>query len=82
MWIYPTIPEKMLMILAIIFGAHLMPYSWLYKSRVYFILSILIPFFALIIGLNFDPAILSLTMMGIEIIFSIALVWENMEITD
>ena len=29
MWIYPTIPEKMLMILAIIFGAHLLPYSWL-----------------------------------------------------
>ena len=27
MWIYPTIPEKMLMILAIIFGAHLLPYS-------------------------------------------------------
>ena len=59
-----------------------MPYSWLYKSRIYFILSILIPFFALIIGLNFDPAILSLTMMEIEIIFSIALVWENREITD
>ena len=59
-----------------------MPYSWLYKSRVYFILSILIPFFALIIVLNFEPAILSLTMMGIEIIFSIALVWENREITD
>lgn len=44
MWIYPTVPEKMLMILAIIFGAHLLPYSWLYKSRVYLILSILIPF--------------------------------------
>lgn len=77
MWIYPTIPEKMLMILAIIFGTHLLPYSWLYKSRVYFILAILIPFLALIIGLNFEPAILALTMMGIEIIFSIALVWEN-----
>jgi len=77
MWIYPTIPEKMLMILAIIFGAHLLPYSWLYRSRVYFTLSILIPFLALIIGLNSKPAILALTMMGIEIIFSIALVWEN-----
>ena len=77
MWIYPTIPEKMLMILAIIFGAHLLPYSWLYKSRVYLVLSILIPFLALIIGLNFEPAILALTMMGIEIIFSFALVWEN-----
>ena len=80
MWIYPTIPEKMLMILAIIFGAHLLPYSWLYKSKVYLVLSILIPFLALIVGLNFEPAILALTMMGIEIIFSIALVWENRKI--
>ena len=80
MWIYPTIPEKILMILAIIFGAHLLPYSWLYKSRVYFTLSILITFLALIIGLNFEQAILALTMMGIEIIFSFALVWENKEI--
>ena len=76
MWIYPTIPEKMLMILAIIFGAHLLPYSWLYKSRVYLVLSILIPFLALIVGLNFEPAILALTMMGTEIVFSLALVWE------
>ncbi len=80
MWIYPTIPEKMLMILAIIFGAHLLPYSWLYRSRVYLVLSILIPFLALIVGLNFEPAILALTMMGIEIIFSIALVWEDRKI--
>ena len=77
MWIYPTIPEKMLMILAIIFGAHLLPFNWLYKSRVYLVLSILIPFLALITGLNFEPAILALTMTGIEIIFSFALVWEN-----
>ena len=55
MLIYPTIPEKMLMILAIIFGAHLLPYSGLYKSRVYLILSILIPFLALIAGLNLKP---------------------------
>ena len=74
MWIYPTIPEKMLMILAIIFGAHLLPYSWLYKSRAYLVLSILIPFLALIIGLNFEPAVLALTMIGIEIIFSLALI--------
>lgn len=80
MWIYPTIPEKMLMILAIIFGAHLLPYSWLYKSKVYLDFSILITFLALIIGLNFELAILALTMMGIEIIFSIALVWENRKI--
>ena len=80
MWIYPTIPEKMLMILAIIFGAHLLPYSWFYKSRIYFTLAILIPFLALIIGLNFEPAILVLTMIGIEIVFSLALIWKNKKI--
>ena len=76
MWIYPTIPEKILMILAIIFGAHLLPYYCLYRSRVYFTLAILILFLALIVGLNFEPAILALTVKGIEIIFSLALVWE------
>ena len=32
MWIYPTVPEKMLMVIAMIFGAHLLPYGWLYRS--------------------------------------------------
>lgn len=80
MWIYPTIPEKMIMVLAIIFGAHLMPFSWLYRSKVYFVLSIIIPFFALIIGLNFDPAILSMSMIGVEIIFCVLLILENREL--
>ena len=65
----------MLMILAIIFGKHLRPHSWLYKSRVYLILSVLIPFLVLAIGLNFKPA--TLTMMRIEIFFSLALIWKN-----
>ena len=33
MWIYPTMPDKMLMVIAMIFGAHLLPYSWLYNSE-------------------------------------------------
>lgn len=76
MWIYPTIPEKMLMVIAIIFGAHLMPYSWLYKSKSYFVLSIIIPIVALIIGLNFEPFILAAFMIIIEIAFSILLFFE------
>jgi len=27
MWIYPTVPEEMVMVLAMIFGAHLLPYG-------------------------------------------------------
>lgn len=76
MWVYPTVPEKMVMVLAMIFGAHLMPYGWLYKSKSYFALSIVIPVAALIIGLNFEPFILAAFMMMIEIIFSILLSFE------
>lgn len=82
MWIYPTIPEKMVMVLAMIFGAHLMPYSWLYKSKSYFTLSIIIPVIALIVGLNFEPFILAAIMIIIEIIFSILLSFEVKKLKD
>jgi len=76
MWVYPTVPEKMVMVLVMIFGAHLMPYSWLYKSKSYFALSIVIPVASLVIGLNFEPFILAAFMIIIEIIFSILLSFE------
>ena len=76
MWIYPTLPEKMLMVIAIIFGAHLMPYSWLYKSKSYFALSIIIPVTSLAVGLNFEPYILASVMIGFEVLFSILLLCE------
>lgn len=77
MWIYPTLPDKMLMVIAMIFGGHLLPYSWLYNSKAYMILSIIIPILSLVVGLNFANYILAIMMIGIEIIFSILLVFEN-----
>ena len=77
MWVFDALPEKMLMVYAMIFGAHLMPYSWLYQSRSYMLLSILIPILALLVGLTQTPAVLAGMMLGIEVVFSLALVWEN-----
>lgn len=77
MWIYPTLPDKMLMVIAMIFGAHLLPYSWLYDSKTYMVLSIIIPILALIVGLNFSNCFLAIMMIVIEIIFSILLAFEN-----
>ena len=37
MWVLSAVPEKMLMVYAMIFGAHLMPFSWLYRSRSYMV---------------------------------------------
>lgn len=70
----------MLMVIAMIFGGHLLPYSWLYNSKTYMVLSIMIPILALVVGLNFANYILAIMMIGIEIIFSILLVFENKEI--
>lgn len=76
MWIYRTIPDKMLMVIAMIFGAHLMPYSWLYKSKSYFAFSIIIPITALIIGLTFQIFILTIVMILYAVLFSTLLSFE------
>jgi len=76
MWVYPTVPEKMIMVLAMIFGAHLLPYGWLYKSKSYIAFAILIPVSILIIGCNFSGSVVAGVMLVYEIIFSILLLLE------
>ncbi len=81
MWIYPTLPAKMLMVIAMIFGAHLLPFGWLYKSKSYIVFSILVSIASLIIGISFEPYILASMMIVIEILFSICLIVENKKIS-
>lgn len=76
MWVYPTVPEKMVMVLAMIFGAHLLPYGWLYKSKSYIVLSCIIPIVALIIGTYFEAYIVAGLMVLFEIVFSLLLTSE------
>ena len=77
MWVYPTVPDKMLMVIVMIFGAHLLPYSWLYKSKTYLGFSIVIPILSLIVGLKFEPYLLAAMMIIIEILFTLCLIIEN-----
>jgi len=72
-WVYPTVPNKLVMILAMIYGAHLLPYSWLYESKSYLIMSVFITPAILIIGLIYNPVIIAITMLSFQIIFSILL---------
>lgn len=76
MWVYNAVPEKMVMILAMIFGAHLLPYGWLYKSTSYMVLSVVIPIAALVVGINFPPYIVAGFMIVVEIVFSLLLINE------
>ena len=73
MWVFSAVPDKMVMVYAMVFGAHLLPYSWLYKSLSYRIFSIAIPIVSLIIGCIFSAFSVAVTMLIIEIIFVIAL---------
>lgn len=77
MWIYSAIPDKMLMIYAVIFGAHLLPFGWLYRSKTYYVLSVIIPFSAMFVGLNYNPLTVAGFMIFIEIVFCVCLVVEN-----
>jgi len=76
MWVFAAVPDKMLMVYTMIFGAHLMPFSWLYDSKSYLVFSILIPVLSLIIGIMYPPVVLAVVMVLTEIFFSICLSWE------
>lgn len=77
MWVYAAVPEKMLMVYAMIFGAHLLPYGWLYQSKTYYVLSVLVPILVLVVGCNCPTVTIAILMLFIEIIFCICLIIEN-----
>ena len=77
MWVYAAVPDKMVMTLAMVFGAHLLPFGWLYDSKVYYAMSGVVTIGALILGLMFPPRILALCMVAVEIIFCLLLIGEN-----
>lgn len=76
MWVYAAMPDKMVMIYAMIFGAHLLPYGWMYQSKSYYVLSVSIPVVMLVIGLQYPASTIAVIMFLIEIIFSICLIIE------
>ena len=73
MWVFNAVPDKMVMVYAMVFGAHLLPYSWLYKSISYRVFSIVIPITALIVGCMFSAFSVAITLLAVECIFVIAL---------
>ncbi len=77
MWALHDMPTHMLMIYAMIFGAHLLPYGWLYQSKVYYVFAICIPILNLYLGISYPPVVLAGTMLCIEILLCICLALEE-----
>lgn len=82
MWIYPTVPEKMVMVIAMIFGAHLLPYGWLYQSKSYYVVAVAAPLVALGVGLYMPPYVVAAVFATIEVLFTVALLIENKKLGD
>ena len=81
MWVYRAVPEKMVMVYAMVFGAHLLPYSWLYKSKAYMGFAIAIPILSLILGIAFSGLIIAISLTVIELIFVLILFQELKQIS-
>lgn len=77
MWVYAAVPDKMLMVYAMIFGAHLLPYGWLYQSKIYYVFSVVIPIAVLLLGLYYSSVAVAIFMLITEVVFCVCLVVEN-----
>lgn len=80
MWVYAALPEKMLMVYAMIFGAHLLPYGWLYQSKCYYTFSVIIPMAVLLLGIYGSAIAIAIFMLLTEVTFCALLIIENRKI--
>ncbi len=76
MWAFSQKPEAMLMIYAMVFGAHLLPFGWVYDSKAYYFISIVDTLGALMIGILFGNATAAAFMIVMQIVLSVLLIIE------
>ena len=73
MWAYSAHPDSMLLIYAIIFAAHLLPFSWVYDSRIYFTAAFVESIGVILIGYKFGYPIAMAFITTCQIIVCIRL---------
>ena len=76
MWSFSQKPEAMLMLFAMVFGAHLLPFAWLYESKTYFVTSIVTTLGAMIISIFAPEIYVGLFMIVCQIVMSVLLMIE------
>lgn len=77
LWTMYAVPDKMIMVYAIVVGAHFLPYYWIYFSPTYFYVSIIIPIVSLIFGIYFSQVIVCVAFIAFDILICILLCLEN-----
>ena len=77
LWTMYAVPDKMIMVYAIVVGAHFLPYYWIYFSPTYFYASIIIPIVSLMFGIYFSQIIVCVAFVAFDILICILLCLEN-----
>ena len=77
MWAFSKSPEAMLMLYAMVFGAHLLPYGWVYDSKAYSFAAITETIGALIIFHLFGNVMTAGFMIIMQIVVCICLTIDN-----
>lgn len=77
MWVYRAAPDYMVMVYAMVTGAHFLPYGCYYKSKVYYTFGVLIPIITLILGCRFSSAVVAASMAVLEFVLVLAIRLEN-----
>ncbi len=77
MWVYRAAPNYMVMVYAVVTGAHFLPYGCYYKSKVYYAFGVLIPIITLMLGCRFDSAVVAASMAALELVLVLAIMLEN-----
>ena len=77
MWAFSENPGRMVMLFAMIFAAHLLPFAWIYEARAYAVLSVAGTVLALLTGLLFGNAAVGILMAVLEAILSVCLLLKN-----
>lgn len=76
MWAFNQKPDAMLMLFAMVFGAHLLPFSWLYDSKTYLVMSVITTFGSMLISFFADEVYVGSFMIVCQIIMSVLLLVE------
>lgn len=72
-WVHAALPDRMLMVFAMVFGAHLLPFGWLYQSKSYMVSAFVVTLVALVIGCCAPMWVLAACMLVYELVFTICL---------
>ena len=76
MWSFSQKPEAMLMLFAMVFGAHLLPFSWLYESKTYLVMSLVTTIGSMLISIFLPEVYVGIFMIFCQIVMSALLLIE------